>query len=223
MLKFFEKEMINCLCCGNLIRKPLEAQTVRCSKCFSEITARRENSPNQSSWKVLALISVVPILSLFFGHYFADHHMTFVFLSIFIVIILNKYFFGSYFFNPKLVIKYVYVNGHSFPEEVRLRKERLNLWLGKAESDFIGFIRYLYSTDYVWKGLNFEQQKVLMELHAKMDTLPSQDQISGWSSDHREDDLKRIDALKDEYSLQLGAIVESLDGVSLDFQPEALD
>ncbi|MEK9712670.1 MAG: hypothetical protein VW258_08890, partial [Thalassolituus sp.] len=223
LMKFLNKEMIDCLCCGSSICKPLEGQVVTCSKCYSEVTARREHSVDQSSWKVLVLISVVPILSVFIGHYFKNHPVFFVFLSAVIVISINKYLFGSYFFSHKPVTKYVYVHGHSFPEEVRLRKETLNAWLEKAGSDYIGFIRYLFCTDYVWKGLNSQQQKVLMELHAKTDTLPSQDQIAGWSSDRLQDDLKRIDALDGEYELQLRAIVESLDELSLDFQPEALE
>lgn len=222
-MKFFKKARIDCLCCGNSIRKPLQSQVVKCGKCYSEVTARRDHSVNQSSWKVLVLISVIAGLSVLFGHYFENHPVYFVFLSAVIVSAINKYLFGSYFFAPKPVTTYVYVRGHSFPEEVRLRKETLNAWLEKAGSDYIGFIRYLFCTDYVWKGLNSQQQKVLMELHAKTDTLPSQEQIAGWSSHRREDDLKRIEALKDEYKLQLDLIVESLDERSLDFQPEALE
>ncbi|MED5440938.1 MAG: hypothetical protein VYA77_06455, partial [Pseudomonadota bacterium] len=62
-------------------------------------------------------------------------------------------------------------------------------------------------------------QQVLTELHAKTDTLPSRDQIAGWSSRYREGDLKRIEALKGECKLKLHSIVESLDEMSLDFQP----
>ena len=218
-MNFYEKEGIACLCCGNSIRTPLEGQVVKCSKCYSEITARRDHSVNQSSLRVLMLMSTVPILSVLFGHYFKNHPVFFVCLSVVVVITINKYLFGSYFIDTKPVVKYVYVHGHSFPEEVRLRKEKLNIWLEKAESDYIGFIHYLFSTDYVWKGLDSEQQQVLMELHAKTDTLPSRDQIAGWSSRYREGDLKRIEALKGECKLKLHSIVESLDEMSLDFQP----
>lgn len=218
-MNFYEKEGIACLCCGNSIRTPLEGQVVRCSKCYSEITARRDHSVKQNPWKVLVLISVVAGLSVLFGHYFENHPVFFVFLWAVIVSAINKYLFGSYFFAPKQVTTYVYVHGHSFPEEMRIRKEKLNTWLEKVESDYIGFIRYLFSTDYVWKGLDSEQQQVLTELHAKTDTLPSRDQIAGWSSRYREGDLKRIEALKGECKLKLHSIVESLDEMSLDFQP----
>lgn len=218
MFKFMEKKRLDCLCCGQSMRAPQEAQVVRCSKCYSEITAIRENLVEQSLWKLLVLLSAVPVLSFLFGDYFQSHAALFGFLSTVVVLAINKYLFGSYFFDSKPVIHYVYVHGHSFPEEIQLRRERLHGWLERGDSDFIGFIRFLFNTDYVWDNLDDQSQNLLMKIHDRADTLPGREQLSGWNSATLDDDLRRVDVLKAEYLPEMRPIIEKLRDSPLNYQ-----
>lgn len=117
-----------------------------------------------------------------------------------------------------MVIEYKLCAGISYQEEIQSRREILATWLENADTDFIGFIRYLFNTDYVWESLDDQSQSILMHVHANADNLPNRQQLSDSNPATLSDDLKRVDALKAEYLPMLRPIVEHLKDSPLEYQ-----
>lgn len=223
MFSIFQAEQIKCLSCGASMRGPQVGQLATCPKCKSRIVASyKKLSFNYYMGNLVGGISLMAasVLMIKFSGFRQEVSAgLFIVLALTYSLLMNKLHFGRWFvLNPKMAIEYKFVSGTSYKDEIKLRRKLLLSWIEKADSDFIGFIRYLFNTDYVWESLDDQSQGILMEIHARTDTLPDHGQLSGWSPAKVTEDLRCIDTLKAEYLSALRPLIEELKGSPLDYQ-----
>ena len=194
---------------------PQVGQIATCPKCKSRIVASyKKLSFNYYMGSLVGVISLMAASVLMIKYSGVRHEViagSFILLVLIYSLLMNKLNFGRWFVaNPRMIIEYKFCSGTSHKEEIKLRRKLLLSWIEKADSDFIGFVRYLFNTDYVWESLDDQSQGILMEIHANTDTLPDHEQLSGWSSATVTEDLRCIDTLKAEYLPALRPVIEKL-------------
>ncbi|TNC83625.1 MAG: hypothetical protein CSH37_13480 [Thalassolituus sp.] len=193
-----------------------------CPSCKSRIEASyKKLSLNYYLASMVGVISLMTASVLIFKYSGLTQEVfaaLFIFLSLVYSLSLNKILTGRFFANPRMVIEYELCSGISYQEEIQSRRELLATWLENADTDFIGFIRYLFNTDYVWESLDDQSQSILMHVHANADNLPDQQQLSDSNPVTLSGDLNCVEALKAEYLPMLRPIVKNLKDSPLEYR-----
>ena len=192
-----------------------------CPKCKSKIVATyKKLSLNNYLASMVGAVLLMLAVVLMVKHSGLRQQVVaslFILLWLAYSLFLSKVQTGRLFGNPWRVIEYDFYSGVSYEEEIKLRRELFYNWLDNAETDFVGFIRYLYDTEYIWESLDNESQDLLMDVYAQADTLPDQRQLTGYSGDRSRTDQERIDSLRIKYLPLVRPVLKKVKESTMDY------